>query len=195
MNTPPVNVPYVAKVSEIVQVLSRTTHNGFPVVGPARDARGRPSGPVVFKGTILRTQLIVLLSHRAFLNSPECRMPGAKAPVPTEEEHHLDLSMRTYHHRHSFHARAQSAGAAKIAAIGLTPQEMEQWVDLQPYTHKHPLAAHREFPLWKAYTYFRAMGLRHLAVVDDQNCVVGVVTRRDFSRAKDESQRQLDQVP
>lgn len=52
-------------VGVIVDTLSTTTHNGFPVVGCAPSCDSLSSSH--FKGTVLRSQLLVLLSRRAFL--------------------------------------------------------------------------------------------------------------------------------
>jgi len=53
----------VEKVSEIVRVLKEYSHNGFPVLQSMRESGLKSS---VFTGTIMRNQLIVLLSKSKF---------------------------------------------------------------------------------------------------------------------------------
>jgi len=54
----------VEKVSHIVQVLTNTKHNGFPVI-----SRSDPNVPGIFEGIILRSQLVILLKLKAFTGS------------------------------------------------------------------------------------------------------------------------------
>ena len=35
-------------------------------------------------------------------------------------------------------------------------------------------------PIARCYTLFRGMGIRHLPVVDDNNRVVGIITRKEL---------------
>ena len=50
-----------------------------------------------------------------------------------------------------------------------------------PYMDEHPLSVHAQFPLSKVRTLFRSLGLRHLVVVNSDNTVYGIVTRKELA--------------
>ena len=62
---------------------------------------------------------------------------------------------------------------------------MDRAIDLLPYVDQHPLIVHTDFPLVKVYTLFRSLGLRHLCVVDSENKVQGILTRKELMTAFD----------
>ena len=53
-------------------------------------------------------------------------------------------------------------------------------VDLKPYANQSAVSLPEKFSLHRAYIIFRTLGLRHLTVVDENYCVVGVITRKDL---------------
>jgi chloride channel 7 len=65
MTSPVVTLHEVDRVSRVMEVLTNTTHNGFPLVGP--DGR--------LRGLVLRKTLCILLKHKAF-----------SAPVQTSQK-------------------------------------------------------------------------------------------------------------
>ncbi|KAL7748363.1 hypothetical protein RI367_006325 [Sorochytrium milnesiophthora] len=70
--------------------------------------------------------------------------------------------------------RSQVEEALAHAAEGHT------WAD---YANYSPHIVHEHCSAAKAYRMFRSLGLRHLVVVDHNNRVVGMLTRRDFAHA------------
>ena len=56
-------------------------------------------------------------------------------------------------------------------------------VDLAPYMDEHPLSVHSSYPLAKVHTLFRSLGLRHLVIVNSDNTVYGIVTRKELCSA------------
>jgi chloride channel 7 len=58
-------------------------------------------------------------------------------------------------------------------------------IDLTQYVDQHPLTVHNNFPLVKVYTLFRSLGLRHLCVLDSDNKVQGILTRKELMTAFD----------
>jgi len=141
----------VERASTISQVLCDTTHNGFPIV--TKDNR-------IFRGLILRSQLLVLLQKRLFIADPASQ--GAE-PIPYLE--FSDLLTRKLPHPN---------------AIFLSEQEAEMFLDLRPYMDNSTITVQSSFSLGNVYTLFRTMGLRHLPVLDDENHVVGIITRKDL---------------
>lgn len=65
MSTPPVCIQLQDKVSRIVEILKNHPHNGFPVVDHI-DADGTPGH---LCGLILRSQLVVIIYHRYFVEN------------------------------------------------------------------------------------------------------------------------------
>lgn len=63
MSTPPVCIQLRDKVSRIIEILKKYPHNGFPVV----DRIGEDGTPGHLCGLILRSQLVVIIHHRYFV--------------------------------------------------------------------------------------------------------------------------------
>ncbi|KAJ4846925.1 hypothetical protein Tsubulata_010324 [Turnera subulata] len=151
----------VEKVENIVQVLRRTGHNGFPVIDepPYTDA------PELC-GLALRSHLLVLLKGKKF----------TKQRVTTGSD-----IMRGFK-AHDF-AKAGSGKGIKLEDLEFTKEEMEMYVDLHPITNTSPYTVVETMSLAKAAVLFRELGLRHLCVVPKtpgRPPIVGILTRHDF---------------
>ena len=234
----------VEQASVIADALENCKHNGFPVCVVERDQDGRQRW--LFEGTILRSQLLVILSRRALVDgipiallrgigttgAGEASTGGELSPasqtlqssgggdpgdgdgggallmtqrrVPPrpaaeigrgrlqsldklEQMSHIDRAMREYHHRHNFYSRSVSAGGEKVRHIGLSEEDGRLFADLSPYINLAPLAVRDCCPLSRVFTHFRTMGLRHAVVVDRNNEVVGIITRKDLARLQSHS--------
>ncbi|DAZ95794.1 TPA: hypothetical protein N0F65_009190 [Lagenidium giganteum] len=62
----------------------------------------------------------------------------------------------------------------------LSEEDRELWVDLSPYINQTPYVIFEDAPFTRAYRLFRSAGLRHLVVVNRQNNVRGIITRREL---------------
>ena len=187
----------IERVGVIEHALKTTRHNGFPIVATK-------SKRVL--GLILRKQLLVLLSRRAFIENmihlptiaedEEEDDERADANLATNAENDVaqrriaeyckELSnlMRTYHQRRDGDvARAASTRAAR--AIGLTESERAKRCDLAVFMHVSPVCLRADVSVAVAWTIFSRLRLRHLPIVGgrgDTDAIVGVVTRRDFTK-------------
>lgn len=151
----------VEKVSTIVQALSTTKHNGFPVIDepPFSDA------PELC-GLVLRSHLLVLLKEKKF--SGHRVMTGSQI-------------MRRFK-AHDF-AKAGLGRGVKLEDLDIDEEEMEMYVDLHPVTNTSPYTVVETMSLAKAAVLFRQLGLRHLCVVPKtpgRPPIVGILTRHDF---------------
>uniref|UniRef100_A0A8K9USW0 Chloride channel protein n=1 Tax=Oncorhynchus mykiss TaxID=8022 RepID=A0A8K9USW0_ONCMY len=143
----------IEKVGTIVDVLSNTStnHNGFPVVVP-----------VAICGLILRSQLIVLLKHKVFVELARSRLTQRK------------LQLKDF--------RDAYPRFPPIQSIHVSQDERECMMDLTEFMNPTPYTVPQETSLPRVFKLFRALGLRHLVVVDSENRVVGLVTRKDLAR-------------
>uniref|UniRef100_A0A0E0LTJ3 Chloride channel protein n=1 Tax=Oryza punctata TaxID=4537 RepID=A0A0E0LTJ3_ORYPU len=152
----------VEKVGHIVHTLRTTGHHAFPVV----DEPPFSPAPVLY-GLVLRAHLLVLLKKREFL----------PAPVRCPKDY-----MAGRFEAQDFDKRG-SGKQDTIADVDLSPEEMEMYVDLHPFTNTSPYTVVETMSLAKALVLFREVGLRHLLVVPkscDRSPVVGILTRHDF---------------
>uniref|UniRef100_A0A4W4H6C8 Chloride channel protein n=1 Tax=Electrophorus electricus TaxID=8005 RepID=A0A4W4H6C8_ELEEL len=159
MSSPVTCFNQLEKVGTIMDFLSNTAtnHNGFPVIVQA-------SGEQVGKlcGLILRSQLIVLLKHKVFVERAHSRL------------HQRKLQLKDF--------RDAYPRFPPIQSIHVSQDERECMMDLSEFMNPTPYTVPQETSLPRVFKLFRALGLRHLVVVDDVNKVVGLVTRKDLAR-------------
>jgi len=71
----------------------------------------------------------------------------------------------------------------KVMAPGfLSSRERSMTIDLRPYMNPSPYSVPHTASLARIFRLFRALGLRHLVVINDRNGVAGIVTRKDLAR-------------
>ncbi|KAK2503438.1 hypothetical protein MC885_013259 [Smutsia gigantea] len=199
MSTPVTCLRRREKVGVIVDVLSCTAsnHNGFPVVECAHDSQvpggwareggllaapavgcGKPLDggsppflqPARLRGLILRSQLIVLLKHKVFVERSNMGLVRRR------------LRLKDF--------RDAYPRFPPIQSIHVSQDERECTMDLSEFMNPCPYTVpqadarlmFQEASLPRVFKLFRALGLRHLVVVDNRNQVVGLVTRKDLAR-------------
>ncbi|KAM4531859.1 H(+)/Cl(-) exchange transporter 7 isoform 1-T1 [Odontesthes bonariensis] len=159
MSSPVTCLNRIEKVGTIVDTLSNTStnHNGFPVVVQVSDS----DEPAKLCGLILRSQLIVLLKHKVFVELAQSRLTQRK------------LQLKDF--------RDAYPRFPPIQSIHVSQDERECMMDLTEFMNTTPYTVPQDTSLPRVFKLFRALGLRHLVVVDD-NRVVGLVTRKDLAR-------------
>ncbi|XP_047199779.1 H(+)/Cl(-) exchange transporter 7 isoform X2 [Hippoglossus stenolepis] len=160
MSSPVTCLNRIEKVGTIVDTLSNTStnHNGFPVVVQVSGT----DEPAKLCGLILRSQLIVLLKHKVFVELARSRLT------------HRKLQLKDF--------RDAYPRFPPIQSIHVSQDERECMMDLTEFMNATPYTVPQETSLPRVFKLFRALGLRHLVVADDENRVVGLVTRKDLAR-------------
>ncbi|XP_007544991.1 H(+)/Cl(-) exchange transporter 7-like, partial [Poecilia formosa] len=118
--------------------------------------------PAKLCGLILRSQLIVLLKHKVFVELARSRLTQRK------------LQLKDF--------RDAYPRFPPIQSIHVSQDERECMMDLTEFMNPTPYTVPQDTSLPRVFKLFRALGLRHLVVVDDDNRVVGLVTRKDLAR-------------
>ncbi|NXX82829.1 CLCC protein, partial [Urocolius indicus] len=149
-------------VASLAQLLASTNHGGFPVV-----CRPKPDHAEVFQGTIKRSELCILLENE-YIFEPETNDESLSSHPLTYEKITVEklpnlsrLTMLLNHYT-------------------TDPQYQQLFINLEPYINKSAMSVQAHFSLQRTYIIFRTLGLRHLTVVDPQNQVVGVITRKEL---------------
>jgi len=177
---PVVSFDSFESVSNIVNTLHGTTHNGFPVFQDAQMRRNgsfngtEPAsissiGEKRLLGVVLRSDLLVVLQSRINFQS---------APVYDDM-----VRRRSYRYKdRHFYKRGATVQSPSVDDIRLSSQDMNKWVDLTPFVNRSCYVVHEDSNLEKVYAEFRKLGLRHLCVVPKPKEVLGVITRKDIMR-------------
>ena len=69
-----------------------------------------------------------------------------------------------------------------INKVFVSTTEREYHMDLRPIMNTTPITCLHSTCLPQMFNLFRALGLRHMLVLNDDSEVVGVVTRKDLAR-------------
>ena len=144
-------------VKYIVHILQNTTYNGFPVVDQV-DESNRQNGRL--RGLILRSQLVVILKRSLF--------------EETKQFWESQVSIETFRDYYPRYPSIQEVFLSKDKSDQNYTINFEIFMNPSPYNINQLTSVPRIFML------FRALGLRHLAVVNADNHVVGIITRKDF---------------
>ncbi|XP_038275323.1 H(+)/Cl(-) exchange transporter 7 isoform X1 [Dermochelys coriacea] len=160
MSAPVTCLRRIEKVGTVVDILSdvSSNHNGFPVVESSPD----PMQVAGLRGLILRSQLIVLLKHKVFVERANSNLVQRR------------LKLKDF--------RDAYPRFPPIQSIHVSQDERECMMDLSEFMNPSPYTVPQEASLPRVFKLFRALGLRHLVVVDNHNEVVGLVTRKDLAR-------------
>uniref|UniRef100_A0A131YHF8 Chloride channel protein n=1 Tax=Rhipicephalus appendiculatus TaxID=34631 RepID=A0A131YHF8_RHIAP len=161
MGYPVVTFRTVENVGRIIDVLASSPHNGFPVVDTAEERSGEEHSFGRFRGIILRWQLIVLLQYKMFQSD-------------TDGACHRRLRLSNFRDAYPRYPTIQQ--------VHVSVREREYNMDLQPFMNSAAYTVSHNASLPRIFKLFRALGLRHLVVVDGSNMVVGIVTRKDLAR-------------
>ncbi|KAG8235524.1 hypothetical protein J437_LFUL013486 [Ladona fulva] len=148
MSHPVVTFKTVDSVGYIVDVLRKETYNGFPVVEPSSIPESGSKSFGMFRGLILRSQLIVLLQNKVFNESPEVWKS-------------MNFNMKLFQDAYPRYPTIQQ--------IHVSQQERNFTIDLRPFMNRSPYTVQHSASLPRVFRLFRALGLRHLVVVNGTN--------------------------
>lgn len=161
MSHPVVTLKTVENVGHIVELLRITKYNGFPVVDPPLSDTPVLESYGKMRGLILRSQLVVLLNHKLYNDEQFSQRYGRVTTNMFRNEY---------------------PRFPTIEDVEITDEERTKSIDLRPYMNLAPHTVVHSTSLPRMFRLFRALGLRHLPVVNDANEVVGMVTRKDLAR-------------
>ncbi|KAM4684536.1 chloride channel protein C-like [Amazona ochrocephala] len=149
-------------VASLARLLASTSHGGFPVV-----CRPKPEHPEVFQGTIKRFELCMLLENEQIFE-PETNGESFSSSLLSYEKITVEKLPNL------------SRLTTLLNRYATDPQYQQLFINLEPYINRSAMSVQAHFSLQRTYIIFRTLGLRHLTVVDPQNQVVGVITRKDL---------------
>ncbi|XP_043281524.1 H(+)/Cl(-) exchange transporter 7 [Venturia canescens] len=160
MSHPVVTLKTTENVGHILELLRCVTFNGFPVVDPPSADGDEIKSYGRLRGLILRSQLIVLIKNKIFNENDDARQAS--------------FDIETF--------RNEYPRYPTVDEINITEEEKTYTVELRPFMNPSPYTLQHSATLPRAFRLFRALGLRHLPVVNDINEVIGMITRKDVAR-------------
>ncbi len=143
-------------------------HNAFPIIDcePHKDiTKSYDQKDGKFVGVMLRWHIMILLSKRNFAALDSlCELPLLSVNDLTDSEY-KNRYIRSYQKQ-----------------FGISLHELNHYfVDFSPYMHLSPFTVTSYAPIYRVYTLFRGLGLRHLIVLDSNNKFVdGIITAQDL---------------
>ncbi|OQR95499.1 Chloride Channel (ClC) Family [Thraustotheca clavata] len=170
MGTPVVTLDHISKAGAIYDILKKTQHSGFAVVAPGPE----PDSPPKFVGIVQRKHLCVMLQRKDFsVNKPA---PFTRTPANEESFLYNQQYALSYRDIESTYPRYPSISEIRMDSI-----ERDLWMDLTPYMNPTPHTVQDQTPVPRAFRLFRSLGLRHLIVLNRQNEVKGIISRKDLT--------------
>ncbi|CAH2268989.1 jg16014 [Pararge aegeria aegeria] len=163
MSHPVFTLRTVENVGHIIEILRVVSYNGFPVVDPPMADDAEVTTYKRLRGMVLRSQLIVLLQNKIYNENANT----------TWSNFNVDMNM----------FRKEYPRYPSIGELEISDWEKTCTIDLRPFMNPSPYTLPHRASLPRLFRLFRALGLRHLPIVNDLNEVVGMVTRKDIASA------------
>jgi chloride channel 7 len=151
-------VRLVERAGVVYDLLKSCAHSTFPIVDMSNSR--------ILYGTVSRDVLCTLLLRKAFgdFDDPGIAI-GPKRLSPLVQWATIQRAYPKY---------------PTIEDVDLLTAERNRVLDLRPYANSAPYTIHETASIQRTYTLFRTLGLRFLCVIDNNNQVVGMVTRKDL---------------
>jgi len=154
----------VERAGVVYDLLRSCSHGTFPIVDMAS------SGTLY--GTASRDILTTLLQRRAF-GSPDMMSDFGDSDVTLGPKRlsplvQWDTIERVY------------PRYPTIDDVDMRSADRNCWLDLRPYANTAPYTINETASIQRTYRLFRTLGLRFLCVVNHNNQVVGIITRKDL---------------
>lgn len=153
----------VERAGVVYDLLRSCQHGTFPIVDTA-------SGGTLY-GTASRSMLCTLLQRRAFGNPDilddydNSDNLGPRRLSPLVQWDTIERAYPRY---------------PTIDDIDMRESDRNCWLDLRPYANTAPYTINETASIQRTYRLFRTLGLRFLCVVNHNNQVVGIITRKDL---------------
>lgn len=146
----------------------------------------------VYGGMILRSQLLRLLAH------PKCFSQRNPYPAPGHEQEFAEESR--YLSAEDVDVLSLDMWMAELSEKtmpSVSPDDWHKFLDLSPYYNSSALSIQEDCNLSILYKSFLALGLRHIAIVNERDTPVGMITRFDLlpSIVKERMHKRLGYVP
>jgi chloride channel 7 len=153
----------VERAGVVYDLLRSCQHGTFPIVDTA-------SGGTLY-GTASRSMLCTLLKRRAFGNPDilddydNSDTLGPRRLSPLVQWDTIERAYPRY---------------PTIDDVTMREPDRNCWLDLRPYANTAPYTINETASIQRTYRLFRTLGLRFLCVVNHNNQVVGIITRKDL---------------
>jgi len=153
----------VERAGVVYDLLRSCQHGTFPIVDTA-------SGGTLY-GTASRDMLCTLLQRRAFGNPDVLEdydnsdTLGPRRLSPLVQWDTIERAYPKY---------------PTIDDFDIGEADRNCWLDLRPYANTAPYTINETASIQRTYRLFRTLGLRFLCVVNHNNQVVGIITRKDL---------------
>jgi len=160
----------VERAGVVYDLLLTCSHGAFPIVDPE-------SGGTLY-GTATRSMLATLLQRRAF-GSPDV-FNDEHSSVENGKGHET-LGPRRLSPLVQWDTIERAYPRYPLVQdIEMREADRNCWLDLRPYANTAPYTINETASIQRTYRLFRTLGLRFLCVVNLNNQVVGIITRKDL---------------
>jgi chloride channel 7 len=154
----------VERAGVVYDLLRSCGHGTFPIVDTV-------SGGTLY-GTASRYMLCTLLQRRAF---------GSPDVLEDYDDPHQNLGPRRLSPLVQWDTIERAYPRyPTIDDVEMREEDRNCWLDLRPYANTAPYTVNETASIQRTYRLFRTLGLRFLCVVNHNNQVVGIVTRKDL---------------
>ncbi|XP_045194209.1 H(+)/Cl(-) exchange transporter 6-like isoform X2 [Mercenaria mercenaria] len=167
MSHPVVTVQTHEHVQTLAQLMTDSSHGGFPVI-----KKGGSDDEEHFYGMITRLELtVIMMNEDLFFPAAEINDHYSSPDDPSW----IEFDQLNIHK-----VQNPEEISDKLFKYLHDSKYKDLVIDLNPYINQSALAIPEKFSLKRTYVIFRTLGLRHLTVIDNNNIVKGIITRKDL---------------